>query len=75
MIGPKTETIANATHKASFYGIPCWWDDKTSTLWGRGRLERLWDALIPVASWIHDTVNLTMGLDSEFPIKVWDLDD
>lgn len=63
------------THYASFYGVPCYWNDDTSTLAGRNAVL---DNLIPFAVWLHNVYELValpffavIGFESQgFPIKI-----
>lgn len=70
------------THRASFYGIPCYWNDETDTLAG---WCALFDLLIPAAGLLHNLVIEPIAqiscsfadvpYEPCFPIKIWDLHD
>ena len=57
------------THLVSFYGIKCYMDDNTGTMWGA---NRIYDAMIPVAAMIHNAFcMLAPGAgDRGFPLRV-----
>lgn len=58
--------LSNFTHRASFYGVPCYFNVDTSDLAGRWWLC---DYLIPVLAWIHNYfVEPFFGYG--FPIKL-----
>ena len=39
------------THKVSFYGVRCYWNDHTGDLWGT---NPIFECLIPVVTFLHN---------------------
>src|SRR5262249_51652147 len=54
------------THKASFYGVPCYFNLESGMLVGR---SALWDRLIPLATWIHNYL-VARFYSNGFPIRL-----
>jgi len=54
------------THRASFYGLPCYFNLDSGMLVGR---SRIWDRLIPVATWLHNYFIAPFN-ENGFPIRL-----
>lgn len=61
------ETKPTATHKVSFYGIRCWFDCHTGTLWG---VNWLCDQLLIPASALHNVISWFACVDRPFVFTV-----
>lgn len=59
-----------ATHKVSFYGVRCYMDDNSFTLWGTNAFMEL---LIPVAAFWHDYFIAPFIEGEGFPVKVLEI--
>ena len=58
-----------ATHKVSFFGVPCYFNSHTGDLWG---VNRICDYGIVLAAWLHNVVCFCIpGAGANgFPLKV-----
>jgi len=57
---------SNFTHYASFYGIPCYWNDANGALYGR---NLLFDYLVFLFAYLHYYFIAPFD-DSGFPIRI-----
>lgn len=57
------------THKVSLYGVRCYFDATTSTMWGT---NLLWDHLIPVVIFLHPILHrfFPNAESGAFPMRV-----
>ena len=62
------------THLARFYGIPCYWDERSSTLEGR---NPVWHWILERALGFHcfmwtlfGTLLLMLGAEPSFPVEI-----
>ena len=53
------------THKVSFWGARCYWDDESGYLWG---INPFHDRLIVVAQWFHNTLSMV----TETLVPTWE---
>lgn len=61
------EAKPTPTHKVSFYGIHCYFDCHTNTMWG---VNWLCDQLIVPVSALHNLVSWTLGGGHPFSVKI-----
>ena len=61
------QPIPKPTHKVSFYGLRCYFNENTDELWG---VNWLYDKLIPLACGLHDLVCLSGGFERPFPYVI-----